>query len=285
VADNPPGTILVTGATGNVGRHVVSELAKAGADVRALTRSPDAAGLPAGVDVARGDLFRPATVAATLEGVDSVFLLWPATTLDGAAEIVELIASHARRIVYLSAMAAGDQQDGQPEGFWAGVERLIRRTSLEWTFLRPTGFAANALMWADQIRSAGVVRWPYGAATRSLIHERDIAAVAVRALTGDEHAGAKYVLTGPQVLTQVQQVHAIGEAIGRPVRWEELSPEIARKELLAAWGDAAFVDIALGSWADMVTAPEPVTSTVEEVTGVPARTFGEWAADHADAFR
>jgi uncharacterized protein YbjT (DUF2867 family) len=285
VADNPRGTILVTGATGNVGRHVVSQLVADGAHVRALTRNPDGAGLPAGVDVARGDLFQPATVAASLAGVDSVFLLWPATTLDGAAEIVDLIAGRARRIVYLSAMAAGDEPDGQPEGFWAGVERLIRRTSLEWTFLRPGGFAANTLMWADQIQSAGVVRWPYGAATRSLIHERDIAAVAVRALTGDGHAGKSYVLTGPQALTQAEQVHAIGEAIGRPVRWEELSPGIARKELLAAWGDAAFVDIALGSWADMVTAPEPVTSTVEEVTGVPARTFGEWAADHADAFR
>jgi uncharacterized protein YbjT (DUF2867 family) len=187
-------------------------------------------------------------------------------------------------VVYLSAMAVRDDLDEQPGAVWAGVERLIRRTSLEWTFLRPSGFATNALMWADQIRAAGVVRWPYGAATRSLIHERDIAAVAVRALTGDGHAGARYVLTGPEAMTQVEQVHAIGEAIGRPVSWEELSPDIARKELLAAWGDASFVDIALGSWADMVTAPEPVTRTVEQITCVPARTFREWAADHADAF-
>ncbi len=264
---------------------MVSQLAASGAKARALTRNPDAAGLPAGVDVVRGDLFQPATLAASLDGVDSVFLLWPATTLDGAAEVVELVASHARRVVYLSAMAVRDDLDEQPAAFWAGVERLIRRTSLEWTFLRPTGFATNALMWADQIRSGSVVHWPYGAATRSLIHERDIAAVAVRALTGDGHGGAKYVLTGPEALTQAEQVHAIGEAIGRPVRWEELSPDVARQELLAAWGDASFVDTALGAWADMVTVPEPVTTTVEQVTGVPARTFREWAADHADAFR
>lgn len=285
MAENSHGVILVTGATGNVGQHVVSQLAASGAKARALTRNPDAAGLPAGVDVVRGDLFQPATLAASLDGVDSVFLLWPATTLDGAAEVVELVASHARRVVYLSAMAVRDDLDEQPAAFWAGVERLIRRTSLEWTFLRPTGFATNALMWADQIRSGSVVHWPYGAATRSLIHERDIAAVAVRALTGDGHGGAKYVLTGPEALTQAEQVHAIGEAIGRPVRWEELSPDVARQELLAAWGDASFVDTALGAWADMVTVPEPVTTTVEQVTGVPARTFREWAADHADAFR
>ncbi len=78
MADQPHGVILVTGATGNVGRHVVSQLAASGADVRALTRNPDAAKLPAGVDVVRGDLLQPATVAASLGGVESVFLLWPA---------------------------------------------------------------------------------------------------------------------------------------------------------------------------------------------------------------
>jgi uncharacterized protein YbjT (DUF2867 family) len=128
------------------------------------------------------------------------------------------------------------------------------------------------------------VRWPYGAAARSLIHERDIAAVAVRALTEDGHAGAQYVLTGPQVLTQVEQVRTIGEVIGRPLRWEEISREAARQQLLAAWGDSSFVDRALAAWAEMVTEPEPVTPTVEEITGAPARTFREWAIDHADAF-
>jgi uncharacterized protein YbjT (DUF2867 family) len=263
---------------------VVSELAADGADVRALTRNPEAADLPPGVDVVRGDLFQLDTVAASLDGVESVFLLWPATTLDGAAEVVKLIASQARRVVYLSAMAVRDDLAEQPDAVWAGVEHLIRQASLEWTFLRPGGFAANTLMWADQIRAGSVVRWPFGAATRSLIHERDIAAVAVRALLGG-HAGATYLLTGPQALTQVEQVHAIGDAIGRPVRWEELPPDLARQQLLAAWGDASFVDTALATWAGMITAPEPVTSTVEQVTGVPARTFREWAADHADAFR
>ncbi|HEY1818927.1 MAG TPA: nuclear transport factor 2 family protein, partial [Trebonia sp.] len=155
----------------------------------------------------------------------------------------------------------------------------------QWTFLRPTGFAANTLMWADQIRDQGVVRWPYGAAARSLIHERDIAAVAVRALTEGGHVGQRYLLTGPEALTQAEQVRVIGEAAGRPVRWQELAPGEARAQLLAAWGDPGFVDSALTTWADLVTQPEPVTRTVAEITGAPARTFREWAGDHASEFR
>jgi uncharacterized protein YbjT (DUF2867 family) len=193
--------------------------------------------------------------------------------------VVEVVARYVPRIVYLSAAAAADQ----PDSFWATVERLVE--GAQWTFLRPTGFATNTLMWADQIRSGDVVRWPYRAAVRSLIHERDIAAVAVRALAEDGHGGAQYVLTGPATLTQAEQVHAIGAAIGRPLRWQELPREAARKLLADAMGDPVFAEAALDSWAEFVTRPEPVTSTVRDVTGVPARPFGQWAADHADDFR
>ena len=126
---------------------------------------------------------------------------------------------------------------------------------------------------------------PTAAASRSLIHEADIAAVAVRALTNGGHAGARYVLTGPEVLTQAEQVQAIGDAIGAPLRFEEMPREAARQELLRAWGDLAMVDGALDAWAGMVTEPEPVTHTVEQVTGERARTFAAWAADHAGDFR
>jgi len=130
-----------------------------------------------------------------------------------------------------------------------------------------------------------VVRWPYAEAARSLIHEADIAAVAVRALTQDGHTGQTYVLTGPETLTQTEQVHAIGEAIARPLRFEEISPDEARPGLVAALGDEAFADGALHAWATFVTQLERVTSTVQEITGTPARTLREWAADHADDFR
>ncbi len=129
------------------------------------------------------------------------------------------------------------------------------------------------------------MRWPYGQARRSLIHEHDIAAVAVRALTEDGHAGARYVLTGPQALTQADQVRAIGTAIGRPLRWEELSRQAARADLAAAFGDPDFADSALDTWAGFVSHPEPVTATVPDITGTPARAFSAWAADHAADFR
>ena len=209
--------ILVTGATGTVGRQVVTQLTERGLPVRALTRDPASAGLPADVEVVRGDLAEPASLEPHLAGADSVFLVWPFTAPGLAAglgaRVVEMLASHGTRVVYLSAQAAA----GRPDSFWATMERLIEDSGAAWTFLRPTGFAANTLMWADQIRGQGVVRWPYGAATRSLIHEHDLAAVAVRALTEDRHAGQRYLLTGPEAITQADQVRIIGEVTGRAV--------------------------------------------------------------------
>jgi uncharacterized protein YbjT (DUF2867 family) len=128
------------------------------------------------------------------------------------------------------------------------------------------------------------VRWPFGKAARSLIHERDIAAVATRALTDDRHVGAKHVLTGPELISQAEQVHTIGDVIGRPVSWEEVPPESVRDGLVAAFGDASFADSALETWARFVEQPEIVTQTVDEVTGTGARTFRDWATDHADDF-
>lgn len=168
---------------------------------------------------------------------------------------------------------------------YAALERRIRGSGLRWTFLRPGGFAANTLMWADQIRAGGVVRWPCGAAGRSLIDERDIAAVAVRVLTGEGHDGEAYHLTGPETLTQETQVRIIGEVVGRDVRWEEITPEEGRDALLAAGWPPSFAEGAPAAWAAMVDTPEPVTDTVERITGRPARTFRAWVADHADAFR
>jgi uncharacterized protein YbjT (DUF2867 family) len=275
--------ILVTGATGTVGRQTVSQLLGAGAPIRALTRHPDAARLPGDVDVVGGDLSDPDTLAPALEDVEAVFLVWPFTTAEGAPAVLEAVERETRRLVYLSS-AGGQQPD--PVGLFHGdMERLIEESKLEWTFLRPSGFATNTLMWAGQICENGVVRWPYGAAARSLIHEADIAAVAVRALTGDGHGGAKHVLTGPELLTQAEQVRTIGDVIGRPARWEDVPPEAVRDGLAAAFGDASFADHALDAWARFVQEPELVTSTVERITGTRARTFREWASDHAGDFR
>jgi uncharacterized protein YbjT (DUF2867 family) len=215
--------ILITGATGTVGRQTVSQLLAAGAAVRALARDPETAGLPGDVEVAGGDLSDPDTLAPALKGVEAVFLVWPFTTAEGAPAVLAAIERETRLLVYLS--SAGGQQPDPIGLFHADTERLIEKSKVDWTFLRPSGFASNTLMWAGQIRGEGVVRWPYGAATRSLIHESDIAAVAVRALTGGGHGGAKHVLTGPELLTQADQgAHdrrrhqAPGALGGRPAR-------------------------------------------------------------------
>ncbi|MGR6913039.1 NAD(P)H-binding protein [[Actinomadura] parvosata] len=273
--------ILVTGATGNVGQHVVSQLAAAGIDVRALARRPER--VQAGVEAVQGDLTAPETLGPALKDVESVFLLWPGFTTGNAARTIEAIASagQVRRVVYLSALVPDSEAAA---GHYAEIEGLIRRSGLGWTFLRPGGFAVNTLGWADQIRQ-GVVRWPYGQASRALIHERDIAAVAVHVLTSAGHNGAAYAITGPEELTQAAQVKVIGEAIGREVRWEEQPPEEARERLMALWGDAAFVESALTTWAGFVERPERATDTVRRLLGRPALSFRQWAEDHAPDFR
>jgi uncharacterized protein YbjT (DUF2867 family) len=284
LARNP---IFVTGATGNVGRNVVSILSGAGASVRALTRNPDTAGLPDSVEVVRGDLSEPSTLENSLEGVDSVFLMVRAFSAQ-IVPIIELLRKRVRRIVFLSSAAIQDELPVQtnPIGkIHLEIEEEIRNSGLEWTFLRPGAFAANALTWwAPQLRAGDVVRWPYGAATWAPIHERDVATVAVRALTEDGHAGKKYALTGGELLSQREQLQTISAAIGRTLRYEELTPDAARQRMSASL-PPVIVDRLLDLWAGMVEKPAPVTPTVEEVTGASPATFKQWALEHAENFR
>ena len=275
--------IVVTGGTGRVGAQVVAQLRERDLPVRVVSRRPSR--WPDGTEAARADLADPASLEPHLLGADALFLLWPFTSAELTAalapKLAEIAARHVGRVVYLSAQPAGEQ----PGSFWALAEQAIEDTGVPWTFLRPTGFASNTLMWADQIRSGDVVRWPFGAAARALIDERDIAAVAVRALTEDGHAGSRYVLSGPAVLTQAEQLAAIGRALGRDLTWEELPKAEAQRALAAAWGDPGFAASALDTWERFVTHPETVTSTVRDVTGAPARSFADWAAANAGAFR
>ena len=277
--------IVLVGGTGRVGRQVAAQLRERDLPVRVVSRGLNPAAVPPGAEVARAELADPASLEPHLASARALFLVWPFTSpelTDGLApKVAEIAARHAGRVVYLSAQPAADR----PGSFWALVERAIEDSGASWTFLRPTGFAANTLMWADQIRSGNVVRWPFGAAARALIDERDIAAVAVRALTGDGHAGARYLLSGPAVLTQAEQLAAIGCALGRDLTWEELPRPAAQQALAAAWGDPGFAASALDTWERFVTHPETVTSTVRDVTGAPARSFADWAAANAGAFR
>ncbi len=238
--------------------------------------------------MARGDLTVPESLDKCLNGIDTVFLVWVAGPA-GVAAALERISNHARRIVFLSAplkTAHPFFQQPNPARLLAeNIERLIETSGLQWTFLRPGMLAANArLWWAPQIRAGDVVRWPYLGVPTAPIDERDVAAVAVRALGEDGHAGAEYVLTGPQSLSQFEQVSTIGRVIGRSLRIEEISPEEARHELLGIM-PPSILNMLLDAWAAGAGQPAFVTSTVAEMTGAPARTFHEWVTDHAAEFR
>jgi len=281
-------SVLVTGATSRVGRAVVARLLTAGVPVRALTRRPDAARLPAAVAVVAGDLTVPESLDAALQDVSAVFLLWtaPPTTVSA---VIDRFASHTRRVVFLSSPHKTPhpffQQPNPLARFHAEAERLIAAAGIESTIIRPGMFASNArFWWADAIRQRAVVRWPYAAAETAPIDERDIGAVAARALCEDRHDGGDYVLTGPESLSQAEQVSIIGAAIGRPIRFEELSPEEFRRETAGTW-PAPVVDMLLAAWSAAIGRPAYVTSTVADVVGSPARTFCQWVLDHAEVFR
>jgi len=283
--------VLVTGATGRVGRLVVDELLRAGASVRALTRRPEHAALPAGVEVVAGDLTVPASLDPALEGAVAVFLVWTAAPATAPA-VVARLATHPspqpRRVVYLSSPHQTPhpffQQPNPMRGLHAEIERLLAATSLGVTVIRPGMFASNARhWWAPQLRDGDVVRWPYAAAETAPVDERDIAAVAARALLDGQHAGGDYVLTGPESLSQAAQIGAIGDAIGRSLRFDELSPDEFRRETAGTW-PGGVAEMLLAAWQAALGRPAFVTSAVQEILGSPPRTFHRWAADHAAAF-
>jgi uncharacterized protein YbjT (DUF2867 family) len=222
--------ILMTGATGNVGRPLIESLHAEGARVRAVSRTAGA-GLPAGAEAVQGDPSRPATIAAALRGVTSVFIN-PAAVGDGTGELLALARDHrVRRVVLLSALAVDDDAAEQPNAIAAHhktIEDAVTASGLEWAILRPGAFATNTLtQWSGQIRAGDVVRGPYAGATSAPIHERDLAEVAARALLTDDLLGARPSLTGPDSLTQAKMVETIGGAIGRPLRYTEIPREAA----------------------------------------------------------
>jgi len=280
--------ILIIGATGNIGGAVVSLLPSTGLQVRALVRNPAAARPPAHVEVVYGDLTRPETLDEGLRGIDTVFLVWMAPA-EAAAAALGKIAKRVRRIVLLSAPLKTAhplfQQPNPSRDRAELVERLIENSGVEWTFLRPGMFALNSLgWWAPQIRTGDVVRWVHVNVPTAPIDERDIAAVAVRTLCEDAHAGAEYVLTGPASLTQGEQIATIGSVLGRSLHIEDIPPDDWFREL-PAYLPSYVAKYLLDAWAAAAGQPAFVTSTVAELTGSPARTFREWATDNAEKFR
>ena len=283
--------ILVTGATGNIGREVVNLLLDGGEKVVAVTRNPATAALPDGAHVVGGDPSRPQTLTSALRGVEAVFVspraLGDATAGAATAELLKLSAEQgARRVVVLSAVTVeyGGGYQRFADAFRA-VEDAAKASGLQWTILRCSDFAANALAWVPQIRLTGVVRGVYGDGATSTIHERDVAAISARVLVDAAHAGRSYVLTGPQSLTQRAKVRLIGEAIGKDVHWEEIAPEQFRQAMLAQGLPEDVPDRLIGYFSDRVQQPGPSSAAVEQILGRPALTFAQWAAEHAAAFR
>jgi uncharacterized protein YbjT (DUF2867 family) len=276
--------ILITGATGAVGREAITQLRTAGAEVVAVTRDPARAGLPAPVEVLAGDPSRPQGLAAGLGRVDAV-LVSPRAVGSGTAELLALAAARgARRAVVLSAVTVQF-----PAGLarfaaeFRAVEDAASASGLAVTVLRCADFDANALAWAPQIRAGGVVYGAYPGAATSPIHPSDVAAVAALALAGG-HEGRTYVLTGPQSLTQPDKVSLIGNAAGLDLKFNEVAPEQVRLAMLGQGLPQEVPDRFLGSLADYARQPGPTTGTVGELLGRPALTFADWAAENAAAF-
>ncbi|MFC6082950.1 SDR family oxidoreductase [Sphaerisporangium aureirubrum] len=276
--------ILVTGATGSVGRHVLAGLVAMGHPVRALSRTPGQVRFPREAEVVQGDLGEPEGLREALRGVRAVYLMAMGGVPVPFAELAE--RSGVRRIVLLSTCDVLDGVERQPDAVarvHAAFEEAVAGTGMRWTFLRPNEFAGNSLHWAPQIKEGDVVRIPYPLACTAPIHERDIAAVAVRALTEDGHHGAKYVLTGPEAITHADQVGAIGAAIGRALRVEEIPVRDAREQM-TRYAPPAIVDAVLGQLAAAIERPPVLTGTVQEVIGRPPYTFADWAREHAGDF-
>ena len=288
--------VLIIGSTGHVGRQVVTQLSDRGVPIRAMARKPAAACLPSHAELVQGDLTAPQTLEPILDGVDTMFLVWtapPATF----PEVVERIARRVRRIVYLSAPLKTPhpffQQPNATRAVAEQIEHLITASGLEWTFLRPGMFACNAPhWWGPQLRTGDTVRWPYLDVPTAPIDPADIATIAVRALCDNGHVGAEYVLTGPESLTQREQISTVGSVLGRSLRVEEMTPDEARKELMSImdWGMApaasvsAVIEKLLSAWGAAVGLPAFLSSTFAEITGIQPRTFRQWVGDHAGEF-
>lgn len=270
--------ILVTGATGTVGRQVVAELLVRGHSVRALTRDAARAGLPADVEVVQGDLTEPDSLVPALEGVTGVHLITFGgayfAPLETGPRILELArAAGVRRVTVL--------HGGGP----SLLEDAVRADDgVDWTVLMPVEFMANALEWADGIVASGEVREPFVSRLSAMVHEGDIGAVAAVALTEEGHAGQEYVITGPELLTVGDKVAAIAAARGRDIALVELTEEQAVAQWRAAGHPEDVIVFLLEAYGNTPEVGRTVLDTVEKVTGRPARTFARWAADHADAF-
>jgi uncharacterized protein YbjT (DUF2867 family) len=279
--------IVVTGATGNVGRALVASLASAGHAVTAVARGIGAP-LPAGrhVTPATADLSAPETLAPALAGAEALFLLVPGAGagIDAPALLKAAAAAGTGRVVLLSSQAVGTRPGAVSHAPMAAIEEAVRAAGLEWTILRAGGLASNTLAWAPDVRAGRAVSAPYGDVALPVVDPADVAEVAAAALTGGTHAGRSYVLTGPEPVSPRECTEILGTVLERPLRFAELSGEEARARMLSVM-PAPVADGTLAILGYPTPEETRVSPDVARVLGRPGRSFADWARRNIGAFR
>ncbi|MEN3285117.1 MAG: hypothetical protein V7607_6257 [Solirubrobacteraceae bacterium] len=275
--------ILVTGATGNVGRELVRQLAEGGEEVVALIRrDEDRARLPAGVRGVVGDLNHPQALTPALSGVRAAHLL---AGYDGLGELLAAMLDAGVERVTLQSSSAVPQGDmtNAVARYHILSEQAVRDSGVAWTFVQPNSFMTNTLRWLPQLRAGDTIRLPFANVPIATIDPADIAAVAAAALTTDRHEGRSYRLSGPESLLPAKQVAILAGVLGRDLRFEPQSDEDAHAEMSASM-PAEYVDAFFSFFVDGKLDESTVLPTVEEVLGRPPRRLEDWARAHADAF-
>lgn len=279
---------LITGATGNIGRGVVDLLHDQGHDVRALVRQASRAEvLPAGIDIAVGDLDDADSVIAALRGVDSVFLLHAGSGTTQTQIMIDAACSvGVNRIVLLSSLGARLRPLPVIGAMLAAREDLLRASGLEVTYLRPNGLMSNALEWADGIREDNRVVDPTDPGRQSVVDPDDVARVAALVLTQDGHVGHGYILNGPEALTARDQVETLSDVLGHRIEFVALTPEQVAKEAIES-GTPAQLAGAMQNLNELFRASRAgvIADDIENLTGLAPRTFRDWCERHIDEFR
>jgi uncharacterized protein YbjT (DUF2867 family) len=277
--------VLVTGGDGGVGANIVSQLCDTGVTVRAMSRCPRDGQCP-GIETIAGDLTQPSTMRPALDGVDAVFL-YPFTNPNQLDELIsEMKLAGVAKVVVLSTIDTTRTEDfvEYNKGRHLAVENAVAEGGFAYVCLRPGAFARNAIrFWAQQIRRDRRVRLPFPESQQAPIADKDIAAVAARALTSAELDGQRIVLTGPQSLTMKQQVGLISEAIAKPIAVEAISESEARL-LYGQVLPPEYLDLLIKQWAYEVSEPADVTTAVEQITGHAPVDYLNWAICHRTHF-
>ncbi|BDT93177.1 MULTISPECIES: NAD(P)H-binding protein [Nocardia] len=279
--------IVITGATGTIGSEIVRQLSERGTAIRAVTRDPGRAAVPAGVEVVRGDYTDLASMAKAMAGAEAAFIvgvLGPEYVELDRALITTARDAGVGRIVKLSAIGTGDTGLGRVGTWHLPGEQAARESGVDWTILRPSSFASNTLSWAAAIRAGHPVPNMTGDAAQGVVDPRDVAGAAVEALISADHAGRIYHLTGPELLTTHDLAATLATVTGHPVDVTDIPETEARAHMLASGMSAEFVDGALAGQAYVRAGHNAiVTADVTEILGR-ARSFAEWAADNVNAF-